>query len=264
MADCEAVSKGLTTIRLYKVLCALNENIGSYPEFRNDERIFLGSRPIAPGTLSSISLFFEAIKPGTAGIVFFNDAMDAMGHYVSFWVQHNASNCPYFFFFDPMAITKLLGDTSPENLNVQMENLGMTNIFRTTDGIRVLFVLDLPVQLDARGEKITIAIENLNASSKFITTRYLKLSDKLPHFFVQQSPQTSSKASARSTKIVAGPNDRGSCKKARTQDITTTEDNTRAKIDSTVQVSSANRIRKASSLQGSIKPGKYSKPNDDT
>lgn len=104
---------------MFKLCASFNRCI---EDGHQENNIFMGCRPIAPGSLTNIAALFDAMQPGNMAIVQYNPPGGGMGHYVTLWPQRNAKNERWFFYYNSIGEVKLFCGRTIADLALDIED----------------------------------------------------------------------------------------------------------------------------------------------
>ena len=150
---------GLSSHNMFLLCASLNRCIEE--EEGHENNIFIGCRPLTPGSCTNVGLMFAAMHPGNAVIVQYNGPGEGMGHYVSLWQQRNDRGDLWFFYYNSIGTVKLFAGDSIAHLAEDIENRGGQRSPYSFNGeyTRVLFILALPERSPERNNAILYAIK---------------------------------------------------------------------------------------------------------
>jgi hypothetical protein len=146
--------------------------------------IYIGAKPLLPGTTACFSELLQQMLPGNAAIIFvggYHQNSNGIGHYMSVWedytdCRHGCSETKYFFYNSISAkkseIT-LYGPMEPKELDKFFKrNSGILNAYH-----RSIFVFNLPVDKATRENKIDQAIDYMNHRLHHVLRSYFHLEE---------------------------------------------------------------------------------------
>ena len=158
-------------------ICTAFNPITTVVDCENPNGIYLGAKPLLPGTTKRFSDIIEKMKPGNACIIFKGgqiEANNSMGHFVSLWhvSSKNDANSELFYFYDSISKqskVQLLGPWTAMQFN---------KYFPSTSSIltafhRSIYVFNFPLNIASRNIAVKDAINNLNGRLNYIFKEYL-------------------------------------------------------------------------------------------
>lgn len=268
-------TRGVSTQLFYKI-CSLLNPIGEEKE----GGIFIGVRPIPPGSITTYEGLLKAINPGNVCVMLYANNPHAMGHFVASWddfVVLRGVTTKQYFFFDSFATCKLISAPTPQEMNVAiLLNAQASKIL--TSAIRTLYLFNLPYEPNGRKCAVKSALQNLNDTGNVMLNEYVKISElgiPLPYNFFPEVLLTSHVADVDSNPSNPHPE---LCPnpKPESEMFATTNDAAPQVADIIVDFQVANkntevvngglsneatrpkRLRSQNSLTGTVKSSKYS------
>ena len=174
------MDNGLSSHQMFKICACLNPSAEDYNNrlgsCTSSSNIFIGCRPIAPGTLVTVDSMFTAMRPGNAAILQYNNFGVGMGHYVTMWQQRNERDELWYFYYNSIGDIKLFAGTSTALLerDISIKSSRTPAIF---DGgyRRVMYIFSLRERLQEREEDVINAVKNFSNHSNRVMKDNFKL-----------------------------------------------------------------------------------------
>ena len=172
---------GLDKCDLNSICTAFNPVV-SISDLTEPSGIYLGAKPLLPGTTKRFSDLIEQMTPGNAAIIFkggMSEETHSLGHFVSLWratLDENNDSERHFYFFDSI----------PKNSRAQLlgpwPSTRFNKCFHQTEAIlsafhRDIFVFNLPLDNKRRIEAIEEAMANMNRRFNYVLENYLRVQE---------------------------------------------------------------------------------------